>query len=74
MKILRVISSLSPDSSTFLEMQELKELLQCDILSLSNEIQVLKPILKDSKSKNIVDLYIFKFYHYNKHCQLPYDF
>ncbi len=27
------------------------------ILSLSNEIQVLKPMLKDSKSKNIVDLY-----------------
>jgi len=60
MEILRGISSLSPDSRTFLEVEELKDLcmmLQCDILSLSNEIQVLKPMLKHSKSKDIVDLY-----------------
>ncbi len=60
MEILRGISSLSPDSTTFLEVEELKDLcmmLQCDILSLSNEIQVLKPMLKHSKSKDIVDLY-----------------
>ena len=59
MKILRGISSLSPDSSTFLEVEELTDIfimLQCDIVSLSNEIQVLKPMLKQSKSKDIVDL------------------
>ena len=46
-EILRAISSLSPDSSTFLEIEELKPLcmmLQCDIQLLNNEIEVLKPI------------------------------
>ncbi|CAF4660031.1 unnamed protein product [Rotaria socialis] len=60
MEILRGISSLSPDSSTFLEVKELTDLctmLQCDIVSLSNEAEVLKPMLKQSKSKDIVDLY-----------------
>ncbi|CAF1926775.1 unnamed protein product [Rotaria magnacalcarata] len=59
LKILRGISSLSPDSSTFLEVGKLTDIfiaLQCDIVSLSNEIQVLKPMLKQSKSKDIVDL------------------
>ena len=59
LKILRGISSLSPDSSTFLEVRELTDIfivLQCNIVSLSNEIQVLKPMLKQSKSKDIVDL------------------
>ncbi|CAF5160323.1 unnamed protein product, partial [Rotaria magnacalcarata] len=42
LKFLRGISSLSLDSSTFLE--------------LSNEIQELKPMLKQSKSKDIGDL------------------
>jgi hypothetical protein len=58
--ILRGVSSLSPDSATFLEVEELKYLcsvLQCDILLLVNEIQVLKPMLEQSKSQNIVDLY-----------------
>ena len=59
LKILRDISYLSPDSSIFLEVRELTDIfivLQCDIVSLSNEIQVLKPMLKQSKSKDIVDL------------------
>lgn len=59
-EILRGISSLSPDSSTFLELEELKALcvmLSCNIASLSNEIQVLKHMLKQSKSKHIIDLY-----------------
>jgi hypothetical protein len=58
--ILRGISSLSPDSSTFLEIGELKALcvmLQCDIQLLNNEIQVLKPMLKQLKPKNMIDLY-----------------
>ncbi|CAF4333051.1 unnamed protein product, partial [Rotaria magnacalcarata] len=53
------IPSLSPDSSTFLEVGKLTDIfivLQCDIAWLSNEIQVLKPRLKQSKSKGIVDL------------------
>lgn len=52
-EILRGISALSPDSPTFLEIQELKYLCvfsKCDIRLLSNEIQVLKPMLKQSKS------------------------
>jgi hypothetical protein len=60
MEILRAISSLSPDGSTFLEIEELKALcvmLQCDIRLLNNEIQVLKPMLKQLKPKNIIDLY-----------------
>ncbi|CAM4743479.1 unnamed protein product [Rotaria magnacalcarata] len=60
MKILRGISSLSSDSSTFLKAEELTDkciMLQCDIVSLSNEIQVLKPMLKQSKSKDVVDLF-----------------
>ncbi len=60
MEILRAISSLSPDSSTFVEMEELKALcvmLQCDIQLLNNGIQVLKPILKQLKPKSIIDLY-----------------
>jgi hypothetical protein len=53
MEILRGISLLSPDSSTFLQIEELKVLcvmLQCNIQLLSNEIEVLKP-------KNMIDLY-----------------
>ena len=49
MEILRAISSLSANSSTFLEIEELKPscvMLQCDIQSLNNETEVLKPILK----------------------------
>ena len=60
MKILRGISSLSPDSSKFLELEELKALcvmLQSDIHLLNNEIQVLKPMLKQLKPKNMIDLY-----------------
>ncbi len=61
MEILRGISSLSPDSSTFLEINYLRHLckmIKCDVLTLTNEIQVLKPMLKQSKSKDIVDLYL----------------
>lgn len=60
LEILRGISSLSPDSSHFLEVEELTHLcnmLQCDDQLLKNEIEVLKPMLKESKSKDIVDLY-----------------
>ena len=60
MEILRGIFSLSPDNSTFLELEELKALcvmLSCGIASLSNEMQVLKHMLKQSKSKHIVDIY-----------------
>jgi hypothetical protein len=48
-KIFRGISSLSLDSSIFLEVDELKilcVLLKCDIRLLSNGIHVLKPMLK----------------------------
>jgi hypothetical protein len=60
MKILRGISSLSPDSSTFLEIEELKALyvmLQCDVQLLNNEIQVLKSMLKHVTPNNMIDLY-----------------
>ncbi|CAF5107047.1 unnamed protein product, partial [Rotaria sp. Silwood1] len=60
MEILRDVSSLSPDNPTFLEVEKLKALswmLDCDTVLLNNEIQVLKSMLKQSKSKNIVDLY-----------------
>ena len=61
MEILRAILSLSPNSSTFLELEELKSLcvmLQCDIQLLNNETEVLKPMLKQLKSKTVVDLYL----------------
>ncbi|CAF2145094.1 unnamed protein product [Rotaria magnacalcarata] len=60
MDILRGVSSLSPDSSTFLEIDELKVLcvmLKSDIQLLNNEIQVRKPMLKQLKPKNMIDLY-----------------
>ncbi|CAF3984908.1 unnamed protein product [Rotaria magnacalcarata] len=60
MDTLRAVSSLSPESSTFLELTELKALclmLQCDTSLLKNEIQVFKPMLNQSKSKNITDLF-----------------
>ncbi|CAF1035837.1 unnamed protein product [Adineta ricciae] len=60
LEIIRGISSLSPDSSQFLEIEELTHLcnmLQCDGQLLKNEIQVLKPMLKEPKLKDIVDLY-----------------
>ena len=61
MKILRGISSLSSDSQNFLEIQELKSLCQmlhCNIALLTNEIQVLKPMLQQSNSKDMVGLYL----------------
>ena len=61
MEILRGVSSSSPDSQNFLEIQELKSLCQmlhCDIALLTNEIQVLKPMLQQSNSKDMVDLYL----------------
>ncbi|CAF3185474.1 unnamed protein product, partial [Rotaria sp. Silwood2] len=60
MEILHSISSLSPDSPTFLEIEALKALrviLQSDIHLLHNEIQVLKPMLKQLKLKNMINLY-----------------
>lgn len=60
LEILQGISSLSPDSTKFLEMDNLKHLcnmIKCDVLTLNNEIQVLISMLKQSKSKDIVDLY-----------------
>ena len=60
MDILHGVSSLSPDSSTFLEIDELKALcaiLKSDIQLLNNEIQILKPMLKQLKRKNMIDLY-----------------
>lgn len=60
LEILRGIASLSPNSATFLNVEELKylcDVLQCDFLFLVNEVQVLKPMLAQSKSQNIVELY-----------------
>ena len=60
MEILRRVSSSSPDSQNFLEIQELKSLCQmlhCDFALLTNEIRVLKPMLQQSNSKDMVDLY-----------------
>ena len=33
-------------------------MLHCNVSSAANEIRVLKPMLKDSKAKNVVDLYM----------------
>jgi hypothetical protein len=60
LEILRSISSLSPDSTAFLKIEELKALcvmLESDISLLNNEIEVLKPMLKQLKPKNMIDLY-----------------
>ena len=61
MEILRRFSCSSPDSQNFLEIQELKSLCQMlhsDIALLTNEIQVLKPMLQQSNSKDMVNLYL----------------
>ena len=58
--ILSGVSSLSPEAPTSLKLEELKTLcimLHQDVVLLKNEIEVLKPMLKKSKSKNIIDLY-----------------
>ena len=58
--ILSGVSSLLPEAPTFLKLEELKTLcimLHQDVVLLNNEIEVLKPMLKKSKSKNIIDLY-----------------
>ena len=70
--ILRGVSTLSPESSTFLDLQELKALcliLHRDTVLLNNETEVLKPMLKQSKLK-ILLIYILKLYHFNKLFQL----
>ena len=61
---------MSPDSSTFLEIEELKALcvmLKSDIQLLNNEIQVLKPMLKKLKPKTMVDLY-FEVFPFQQAC------
>ena len=59
-EILRGIAALLPDNQTFLDVEELKNLcvfLKCDISLMSNEIQVLKPMLQQTKSNDIIALY-----------------
>jgi hypothetical protein len=61
MEILNGISALCPDAENFLQMEVLKPFaaqMKVDFCLLCNEIQVLKSMLKDSKLKTIVDLYV----------------
>lgn len=61
LKVLQGISSLSPGGEKFLEMDNsinLCNVIKCDVFTLNNEIQVLKSILEQSKSRDIVELYI----------------
>ena len=58
--ILSGVSSLSSEAQMFLKLEELKTLcimLHQDVVLPNSEIEVLKPMLKKSKSKNIIDLY-----------------
>ena len=60
--ILTGISALCPDSDTFLEIEILKAFavqMKADFCSLSNEIQVIKSMVKDPNTKleNIIDFY-----------------
>jgi hypothetical protein len=61
MQILNGISALCLDSDNFLQSEVLKPSavqMKADLSSLFNEIQVLKSMLKDTKLKSIVDLYV----------------
>ncbi len=59
--MLNGISALCPDSGNFLQSEVLKHFavqMTANLSSLFNEIQVLKSMLKDTKVKSIVDLYV----------------
>jgi precorrin-6x reductase len=59
--ILNGISALYPESNNFLHIDSIRPFaaqMSADLSSLCNEIQVLKPMLKDKKLDNIVALYI----------------
>ena len=59
--VLNGINGLCPESENFLQtehIQQFSSLLKADFPSLCNEIHVLKPMLKDRKLENIVDLYV----------------
>lgn len=59
--ILNAISALCPESSNFLHTESIRPFamqMNVDFPSLCNEIQVLKPMLKEKQLDNIVDLYI----------------
>ncbi len=61
MQMLNGISALCPDSDKFLQREVLKPFalqMKADLSSSFNEIQVLKSMLKDTKLKSIVDLYV----------------
>jgi hypothetical protein len=61
MQILNGILALCPDSDKFLQKEVLKPFavqMKADLSSLFNEIEVLKSMLKDTKLKSIVDLYV----------------
>ncbi len=61
MQMLNRISALCPDSDNFLQSEVLQPFavqMKADLSSLFNEIQVLKSMLKDTKLKSIVDLYV----------------
>ncbi|CAF4554902.1 unnamed protein product [Rotaria sp. Silwood2] len=61
MQILNGISALCPDSDNFLKIDVLKPFalqMKTDLHSLDNEIRVLEPMMKNSKSKTIVELYV----------------
>ncbi|CAF1489142.1 unnamed protein product [Adineta ricciae] len=58
--ILNGISALCPESDSFLHLESIHPLatqMNVDFPTLCNEIQVLKPMLKDKTMNNIVDLY-----------------
>ncbi len=55
------ISAICPESDNVLESEVLKPFavqMKADLCLLCNKIQVLKSMLKDSKLKNILDLYV----------------
>ena len=61
MEILNSISALCPDHNNFLDidlLQIFSSHMKCDSSALSNEVQVLKAMLKDVKLKSIIDLYL----------------
>jgi len=62
--ILAGISALCPDDDSFLKIEILKPFavqMKADFCSLSNEIQVIKPMIKDPNTKleNIIDFYCY---------------
>jgi hypothetical protein len=58
--LVKILAVMYPESEQFLEFKSLCSLadhLNCDLNQLQNELNVIKPIIKDEKLKSTIELY-----------------